>query len=546
MSYLPRRRLARVLCLALFLVAILYAGMEVRRWTWEKTTHLRFQHDIVNGFFWGSQTLVEARARTTNQADADTWPGFLRGFYALYDRVAADAFDGEYYLDYPPLRLLVMSIWARQVRKEFPGAEDGKPEYVEPLLRVNVFCELLSALGIFLLVRLWVNRAAGATGSPILHRLDPHSRGWICGLAAAVLAWLDPSLILDAHGWPQWDVWILPFYIFAALAASTRRWFLCGVLLAVGGMLKGQLLLVAPFFVVWPLWQRRWERAFRVVVGFTFTFALIAAPWLLQNWISLVAVLLVCVTMWIVARIGEHRSPLLWSAAAGSVAAFIFGAETGSLAWVRVGFLYGSEHYPFLFISSCYNLPSLLSDFGLALKQPWLSAHLGSVRFSFTPQWTLRFLYLATLVLCALGAARHAHRRDARLLIALATPWLLMFAILGQMHERYLLWGGVVSAIGIGVSLRMTVITCVLSLASTAMIAHVMLIDKKLHATLPIIAALNVARPWASWIVLICVALCFCEALSTRAPLFRSRPRAAIKLPELNLDRDSDLTAPAT
>jgi len=26
-------------------------------------------------------------------------------------------------------------------------------------------------------------------------------------------------MILDAHGWPQWDVWILPFYLFAALAA---------------------------------------------------------------------------------------------------------------------------------------------------------------------------------------------------------------------------------------------------------------------------------------------------------------------------------------
>src|SRR5436309_2468026 len=85
------------------------------------------------------------------------------------------------------------------------------------LLSVNLFCELLSALAIFLLVRIWVHRASGATGSRFLHRLPAENRAWICGLAAAGAVWLEPSMILDAHGWPQWDVWILPFYLFAAL-----------------------------------------------------------------------------------------------------------------------------------------------------------------------------------------------------------------------------------------------------------------------------------------------------------------------------------------
>jgi hypothetical protein len=100
-------------------------------------------------------------------------------------------------------------------------------------------------------------------------------------------------MILDAHGWPQWDVWILPFYLFAALSALKNRWFLCGCLLAVGAMFKGQLLFVAPFFVLWPLWQKRWTRALRVLAGFMATAALIASPWLLRTtsaWIALVAV----------------------------------------------------------------------------------------------------------------------------------------------------------------------------------------------------------------------------------------------------------------
>ena len=100
-------------------------------------------------------------------------------------------------------------------------------------------------------------------------------------------------MILDAHGWPQWDVWILPFYLFAALAALKNRWFVCGCLLATGAMFKGQLLFVAPFFVLWPLWQKRWNRALRVLAGFISTAALIASPWLLRTpaaWIALLAV----------------------------------------------------------------------------------------------------------------------------------------------------------------------------------------------------------------------------------------------------------------
>src|SRR5205814_202405 len=107
--------------------------------------------------------------------------------------------------------------------------------------------------------------------------------------------------------------------------------------------------------------------------------------------------------------------------------------------------------------------------------------HLGSL--DFTLQWTLRLLYLGALTLCAYGAARQVRDRDSRVLIAITAPWLLMFALLGQMHERYLVWGAIVSAVALGVSLRLSIIHFIISAASTAMIVHVMLIDKKLEAT---------------------------------------------------------------
>jgi hypothetical protein len=530
----PARRVA----LAVLIISLLLGGIQLRQWTWNETRHVRFQHDIVNGFYWGSETLAEARRLSPDEASANSWRAFIRGYFALYDRVKRKAYENDYRLDYPPLRLLVMSIWARQVRSDFPGVDDGHPKHVKPLLNVNLFCELISAAAIFLLVRFWVRRSSGATRSPFLRGLPLQHRAGICGLAAASVAWLEPSMILDAHGWPQWDVWIVPFYLFAALTALKNRWFSCGCLLAAGAMLKGQLLFVTPFFVFWPLWQKRWTRALRMLAGFAVTVALIVAPWLLCNPAAWIVVALVAglSSSFLLGRGLRHAGA--WIAGIIACTVFLIGAwDGGSFAWLQVGFIYGSEHYPYLFISSCHNLPSLLSNLGWSLKDPFWSVNFGSLHFDLTLQWTLRLLYLGALALCAYGAARHTRNRDPRVLIAIAAPWLLMFALLGQMQERYLLWGAVVSTVALGVSLRLSVIHFIISAASTAMIVHVMLIDKKLDATLRAIDVLNGVRPYASVVVLACVAVYLWNMLSTGIPAFqrrRSQSRAE-EMPALSL-----------
>jgi hypothetical protein len=348
------------------------------------------------------------------------------------------------------------------------------------------------------------------------------------------VAWLEPSVILDAHGWPQWDVWILPFYLFAALAALKNRWFLCGCLLAVGAMFKGQLLFVAPFFVLWPLWQKRWSRALRVLAGFTATAAVIASPWLLRTpaaWIALVVVTSAS-SLFLLQHKVPHRNA--WISGIAGCAAFVIGVFAGgSFAWLQVGFLYGSEHYPYLVVSSCYNLPSLLSKLGWSLKDPVCSVHFGSLDFHLTLQWTLRLLYLGALTVCAYGAARQVRDRDPCVLIAITAPWLLMFALLGQMHERYLVWGAVVSAVALGVSLRLSIIHFIISAASTAMIVHVMLIDKKLEPTLWAIDLLKHMRPYASVLVLACVAVYLWNTLPM--PLFQRRAARSAEAPSLSL-----------
>ena len=525
----------RPILVALLVATIFLAGIQLRHWIGENTRHVRYQHDIVNGLYWGNEVLAEARRSSPDEASANSWAGFFRGYFALYDRVKDEAYENDYTLDYPPLRLLLMGVWAKHVHNEFPEVDDGHPKLVSALLKINVLCELLSAVAIFFLVRLCVQRSSGITRSRLLSALPLKDRAFMCGLAAASVAWLEPSMILDAHGWPQWDVWVLPFYLLAALAALKNRWFWCGCLLALGAMLKGQLLFVAPFFVLWPLWQKRWTRTLRMLAGFTATTALIVSPWVLRGPLAWISVAIAAGVTFLLLRRYEYRHSGAWLAGVAGCAVLVVGAFTGgSFAWLQVGFLYGSEHYPYLFISSCYNLASLLSKLGWSLKDSLLSVHIGSLDLQLTLQWALRLSYLGALILCARGMARHLRSRDTHVLIAIAAPWLLMFGLLGQMHERYLVWGAVVSAVALGVSIRLSFVHFIISVVSTVMIMHVMLIDKKLDSTLRAIDVLHGIRPYASVLVLACVAVYLWHALPVRMPVFQPgspKPARAPSLP---------------
>jgi hypothetical protein len=535
---------AREVCFRVFVILFIFTlfvgGVQFRRWIGENTRHVRYQHDIVNAFYWGQETLKEARRLSPDEATANSWMGLFRGYLVLYDRVKDEAYKNDYGLDYPPLRLLTMAIWSKQVRDGFPWVDKEHPKLVNPLLKFNLICELVSAAAIFFLVRLCVRRSVHAHSTwPVW--LSREHRASICGLAAASVAWLEPSMIFDAHGWPQWDVWILPFYLFAALAALKNRWFWCGCLLALGAMLKGQLLFVVPFFVLWPLWQKRWMRALRVLAGLTATAALIVSPWLLRTsgaWIAFTGV--AGASLFVALRYKlQHKGE--WIAGILGCAAFVIGALTGgSFAWFEIGFQYGTKHYPYLFISSCYNLASLLAAAGWSLKDNLLSAHVGSVHFYLTLHWALRLLFLGAVASCARGAARHVRDRDTRVLIAITAPWLLMFALLAQMHERYLVWGAVVSAVALGVNMRLSIVHFIISAASTAMIVHVMLVDKKLDTTLRAIDVLHDIRPYASVLVIVCVALYFRDAIGWRSPAFRPGAVKTATAPSLSLGAEPE------
>src|SRR4029453_4995083 len=85
-------RLARRVALAGLIISLLLGGVQLRRWTWAETRHVRFQPDIVNPFYWGSEALAQARRLSPAVASAHSWTGFARGYFTLYDRVQRKAY----------------------------------------------------------------------------------------------------------------------------------------------------------------------------------------------------------------------------------------------------------------------------------------------------------------------------------------------------------------------------------------------------------------------------------------------------------------------
>ncbi len=144
------------------------------------------------------------------------------------------------------------------------------------------------------MLALFIAMVVSAQMLPAIHR------GWACGAVAAMLVWNDPLLLIDSHAWPQWDVWILPFFVFAALMASLDWWMVAGILLGVGCMFKGQLLLAGPILFLWPLFAGRWGALARVIIGFAIGAEAITWPWLLNSpaavkWVELALLVAVVV-----------------------------------------------------------------------------------------------------------------------------------------------------------------------------------------------------------------------------------------------------------
>jgi hypothetical protein len=444
----PKLWLGRIV-LILLAVAALDGGVKLRQWIWDECgqRNIRFHGDLLGAWYRGGQVLHDARLQNAydgKQPDSPISPATLfRGYLVRFDRAMVEKPNGTYDVDYPPARLLIMSIWVWTTGHP----PDIKPEEAEllaaPLLKLNAGFELAAAIAAFLTVRLVLRRRGGRACAD-----------WL-GFAAALLVWFNPAMILDAHVWPQWDVWAVPFYLLAAWLGLSRRWLLCGLCLGLGGMFKGQILLVMPIFVLWPLFQLEIRAALNVISGILCGAMLYVAPWMIRT-----VPAAICLTVILAAAGACHVFiPALWrkTYTCGIIGGSILlsgAAFHGTFAWWWVGFAYGVRHRLQLTIRNRENLAAIISRYHWKLLDTAFTVH----NFDVTIRMILIAMYVIALVLCAWGAARQDLRNDRRVLIALATPWVALFAFLPQMHERYLIWGAGITAIMVGVSFGATLL----------------------------------------------------------------------------------------
>ena len=315
--------LAWTLVILLFAGAI-HWGIQLRRWAWDQSTDIRFVNSVSNAIEWGNQ------ARQM---------GVLEVYDDLYTRYGPDgdyAGQARFALDYPPLRLLIAHAWTSWAYEKYhvPKGQTltWRPEYefTEPMLRLNLACELAAAAGMFLLVYRWMRVCAlpapkrwwtlrisqGWGQTEHLEQLKalPSTVGLRAATCAALLIWFNPAVIFNAHVYPQWDVWLLPPLIWAIFFGLINWWLPAGIAIAISAMTKGQILLALPLLIAWPLLLGNFGAVLRLAVGLLAGVGMVVWPWMIrgepaQLWMYHVAASAMLIVL---AGLLPHRNASWW------------------------------------------------------------------------------------------------------------------------------------------------------------------------------------------------------------------------------------------
>ena len=577
-------------------------GLQLRRWAWDQTTDIRFVNSVSNAIEWG---------RFANRI----------GVLNLYDDLIKKHGDeGDYEgparfaLDYPPLRLLIAAGWTAWAQEHYPpprGADiTWKPfyEFTEPMLQLNTACEIAATVAMFLLVYQWIRichlppSSACRWYQPWTWRRDweqqlrtmhlPLSIGAFRATLAALLFWFNPALLWNSHVYPQWDCWVFPAFLFAAYFGLRRWWLGAGLVVGIIAMAKGQILIVLPVLLAWPLLTLDWWGLGRFLIGMLGGIALVVWPWELQfpaalAWLKVISISSImtlavflprsrwwwwliraslaiagAVTIaWSVWGIrGDYMFPgttspldkhhilllflglvlfltlvgrwlslptLLVSLWAGAVllAIPLFGAST---AWYEIGIVYGTRHWRHLFWCHASNLGSILEarfrweyvdKIDLHSLIPWVAPTLVPLR------QVMIWIYAVTLLFCLIGLARHLYRRDQRLFYVLAAPWMLMFAVLPQMIDRYLIWPAAIISAAAAVEFGGFILYLVLSLLAWVMMAEYMLgFVRNSPFARQWLPTLTATFPDIGWAVLVLAGVVLYKAVTASSQRYWEKP----------------------
>ncbi len=438
-------------------------GVRLRWNLWEWTQPIRFVGDINNGFNHGRR--------------ASEW-----GYLNVYERLKPE--PGRATIDYGPLRLGVMSAWVSWLKSNDYPTTDYRSDDVQktrayhaPLLNFNMTMELLAAVAAFLLV--WHVRRRS---------IDPAQHAWALPLSllAALLVWFNPASMLEAHAWPQWDVWPMPFFLFALYCGLRRWWLAAGLLIGFGSMFKGQILMVGWTIPLWAFCMGDWRGALRTIVGVFAAIMLVGSPWALSNYDEATKLRIIhpaAIGITVLATLAAILVPRRFSPAlvCFAIATSLYVSMSwlgGTDYWYRSALDVGTWHFHTMRMGPTSNLPAILETqwqwqiddllFTLPAFAYRDSAGAEGLRIGgdITMRTLLLSIYFGLSALCAVRAAFLDRGRDTRVLLALSIPWLLFFVIPCQVHERYLVFVSMCAATWVACGAGVTLIGVVLTVVA--------------------------------------------------------------------------------
>lgn len=486
----------------LLALGIVYVGKDVRKWTWQETSAIRYRPDIENAFLWGQFSNIVGVRYTYDE---------------LLRRHGGD-YSHQFKLDYPPLRLLVAAAWTELLQKIDPGIRKWRNEYVLtfPLLYLNYLTQIVTAVVLFVLVRLWYLRHHGAAAAGQVAR---SRAALLAGLAVGLLLLFNPALILNSHGWPQWDSWLLVFFAGAVLAASVDRWALAGACIGAGCLLKGQILVAAPVIPLVAAFQGQWRGVLAFLLAGLAAALLLVLPWWLRDPLAVPYIVVVTAAGGLAAFFWS-RSPGRRSMDAGlaAMAAFCLAAASTyflfetSTAWFHIGYGYGvRRNTASLAIGTSPNLPQALQHYFDVRVHSGLNLPGGG----YLPVTTMLIAgYLCCLVYSAWRAARFKQSGDGAFLVAVFAPWLFMYAFMPYMHERYLVYIAALSATWVFLGMASIVVHGLLVALAFGAMFHMMLLTSP-GAAPDVLEWFELVYPADSWLV-VALALAVLAALSRK------------------------------
>lgn len=209
----------------------------------------------------------------------------------------------------------------------------------------------------------------------------------------------------------------------------------------------------------------------------------------------------------------------------------LLGSPSG---WFDIGWKFGSNHWVWLIVGHTSNLPGILHrSYRWNNETDLLYVVASPFGHDLTLRQLLKAVYAVGLGLSAFAAARLEKAGDPRFLLAVVAPWAIMFAFLGQMHERYLLFAAAASSAFLLLGPGWLLLSLFWTAATFLMTLHVMLLypdAPHLFGTEGFMLTQATAARWLKWIAPTHPDLGWATCLSALVVLFGAlaRPRPAL------------------